>query len=683
MRLKSVLPGLLFCFATGIGASLAVSAHAQQVPERIELSVVLSDGVDTTSITLPECDYLNPDLSGGELLFSCPLKPVYEVQFQLWGSGDVLVRYSPLEVRKGIDPTILDPRPVYVLQFVHNSPEKALAEANAMDWAVRPMAVLSQATQEPEPEPEPEPAPEPVAEEITVQFSWPAAYGSLSTADGKVVEFVDQRDSTVIGALQVGAGEMVKIVSNRNAECFVEVTAAESDDPVPVAFACEEREFPLPFAAQIDAPGCRQDDPQVLSCFLPNTLTEYVVDVPGWAPFSYVYGEVASVSADQLRPEQDFTSVPAALTAASEQSCRPQVLKLMAMGYCSAAGCTDFKTGNVQLAQGAVLPNLAEAGWDRDAMPNALQVQMVSAQGDAPVGVPGRLELGADLSRSIPALMRENQGGQTYPLDVTMDITQYKFGRQLRLYSDNQCESQIEKGVLDLSNPGNRAPQVPECAYFKLYDGDSARSRCTLIPFDAASQTARAELDSEPCAAKRLVVYVAQNSSLNGLAGQKIVDGLLALAKAKNAADLCAEIDIAHAVGERREVLLYAEDIYFAEEGFDFLDKLNMDFVNRTSEVLRDFEWIYRTWGDTLGGVVVVTDGAEVRVTDMIDSPAAMAWKIKEVPTFALNFDSNRNCEVFENTLLFGKCDPVEATEFEEMLTQAVDDGLDAVRSAQ
>jgi hypothetical protein len=67
----------------------------------------------------------------------------------------------------------------------------------------------------------------------------------------------------------------------------------------------------------------------------------------------------------------------------------------------------------------------------------------------------------------------------------------------------------------------------------------------------------------------------------------------------------------------------------------------------------------------------------------MIDSPAAMAWKIKNVMTYAINFAPDANCEVFENTLLFGNCVAGELDSFEDQLTAGIAEGLKAVRKSQ
>jgi hypothetical protein len=63
----------------------------------------------------------------------------------------------------------------------------------------------------------------------------------------------------------------------------------------------------------------------------------------------------------------------------------------------------------------------------------------------------------------------------------------------------------------------------------------------------------------------------------------------------------------------------------------------------------------------------------------MTDSPASMAWKIKDVYRRVVNFSDAKNCDIFKDIMRFEECQQGEADTFDAVLTEYIDQGLKAL----
>jgi hypothetical protein len=687
-----------FSLRTALGAAVLFGlAPAAALAEQVSILVPVDPSMEAAALAVENCAFERPALSGEGLVFDCPVQQVYRVTIGMIGASETETRFGYVEPTDRRAPAKFDPRPVYKMDLSSTDEEAARAAFAAAEDGNRPAAfrdpAASSAITAAEADPAPETPEEPAAPAVetdgprVLDLTWRAEYGTLSLASGQPVETSDQAGGSMFGKLGVTepAGT-IEVRSNRNIACSTTVDYTESSGQLTVDLPCREVAVTLPFPVDMDADACRNVTPQALSCLVGTDKSELSLDAKGWQPMTVTMPEdgSATIVADAagLRPEMNLERVQTALRGSAEQSCSPRQLDLQFAGYCTADTCVPLDGEPVLLSGILNLPDLAQIGWAQPMMPTAVMMQLVDRQNPNLPATERILNIGDGLTEAALAYIDDNASQASHPLKVELDIQQYKFGRQMRLYSDAACSDPLGTFV-DLSNPGNRAPDVPECSFFKLYDGDRVRSQCVAIPYNEVQRASTAKLPTEPCADQRIVVVVAENSSLNGRAGQEIVRGLSGVVESLGAAENCASVDVVHTAGERREILLHAEDIFFAQDAIQPTAMLSMDFVNRSSEILRDFEWVYRTWGDRLAGIVLVSDGSQVRPTDMIDSPAAMAWKIKNVMTYAINFAPDANCEVFENTLLFGNCVAGELDSFEDQLTAGIAEGLKAVRKSQ
>ena len=326
------------------------------------------------------------------------------------------------------------------------------------------------------------------------------------------------------------------------------------------------------------------------------------------------------------------------------------------------------------------IPGPVIAGHAGTALPDGIALR-VTPEGGAPVERVFALEAG--VGAAVADWLETQMAPRVHPLDLTLDSTQYRLGRQVRFYSDASCAAPLEGRFVDLSNPGNRRPDLPQCSWFRVEDAGRVRSDCLPVSYAAQTQRVSATLPPEACPEARVVVMVTEDSRLNGAAGRAItaaLDGVMR--RSRDSAD-CVALDVAHSVGEDREVLHAAEDLHFASVTGAGDAPLRLDFVTPAADVLRDLEWVYRIWGRNLAGIVLVADGTDVKPANMIESPAAMAWKLNNVMTQVITFDASRNCTDFEQTLLFESCVAGEADQFDAQLTQAVDRALDTIRGQQ
>lgn len=672
-----------------IASTLVVSATGATAQDRLLAEFPIDVDARPYSIEIEGCDYKRPSIFGSGLIFECTVQPSFKVTLGRDRDDNVLVRFAIMELRQGASVTAFNARPLYQLRASFEDQAAAEDAFDALPNVLKPAAsTAAAAAVQPEPVQE-APAEAPVTEEPSSEFlvklQWPKGVGALQLIDGTPVNLVSEDEINAYGELMMpDPAGMVEIRSVRNPVCSVRAPYSTEASATPVIFQCKAIELAPPFAAEsLSGPGCERTDAGGLNCLHPLVEARMQLTAVGWQNMVVSVapdGTTSDLGPKDFVPAVSLGSLAQPLTQAGASACGAEAaVRFEFLGYCSGDTCHDFAGENRSLLGQVRLPDLATAGWDQPELPVAFSVGIARTEAGAEVELTeATFNLSHDPQAAMEEFVAQALRTQTVPLTVALERSQYRFGRQLRLYTDTACQTPFEGQTMDLSNPGNREPDVPQCSFFQIYDEGKVRSKCTQIAYDPASSSATATLPGEACGQQRVVMVVAESSSLNGRAGNAIVSSLRELTQEMNAAESCLQVDVVRSRGDRRETLLKAEDIYFTQNFAELDRKIRMDFVNTSSEVLRDFDWVYRTWGDDLAGVIFVGDADQVRVSDMIESPAAMAWKIKEVGTSALVFGAPEGCSVFSDTLLFSDCVQADFDGFKGQLAAMVQDGLAA-----
>jgi len=269
----------------------------------------------------------------------------------------------------------------------------------------------------------------------------------------------------------------------------------------------------------------------------------------------------------------------------------------------------------------------------------------------------------AEATRAIPA-----------PLEAEVGAESYVIGRQVKFFHDSECSNEMDGLVVDLSNPDNKLPAVSHCAFYKVFDQDKPRSSCMAVTVSDDGTMSHLNIPAEPCGTRRLILAVSENSSMNGEMGLEINAALSDIAQEMNGARECLAVDLSHSVDTSWQVLIEAEDMFWqtSSDGVD----VSLGFANSNSEFLQDLEWINRTWGDQVSGLILIVDGGQVAPTDMTDSAPAMKWKIKETYRRVIDVSELGNCDMFRDVLLFEDCVHAGVGEIAGFLDQFMREGL-------
>lgn len=667
---------------------LSFASHDASAQNRMLAEFPIDIQVQPYTIGVEGCDYQNPSFLGAALIFECDLSDSYKVTLQREGDDEPLIKYAVMELRSDAAAASFEARPVHVLRAAYDDQSSAAAAYAALPAALRPLG-KAQVTPASDSDvvpvapatPDPEPASTEAPAEHLAKFQWPKQIGALRLTDGRPIVVTSEDALNLYGEVSMaepaGAAEVQSV---RNPACVRLARYSSLAPATPLLFDCTAIEVALPFSsAALNAAGCERTEADGLTCLHPLLEPSMTLTAPGWRDVNVSVapdGSTSQLGAGDFVPAVTLGALSEALVQSSASACGVgAAVRLDFMGYCSADTCVDYALDDRNLAGRIALPDLATAGWTMPELPVAFLVGMTGAdQTVTETSIP--LDSGAQAA--LEALAMQSGDAQTVPLTVELDSSQYRFGRQLRMFTDVACEVSFNGQLMDLSNPGNRAPHVPQCSFFQVFEEGKVRSKCTQIAYNPDTSRATATLPEEACGTERMVLVVAESSSLNGRAGNAIVSSLTDLIREMNASEQCMQLDVVRARGDRRELLLEAEDIYFTPQTEELERQIRMDFVNASSEVLRDFDWVYRTWGDELSGVVFVGDADQVRATDMIESPAAMAWKIKGVGTSALVFGASEGCSTFSDTLLFSECIQADFEGLTEQLVGMVKQGIAA-----
>jgi hypothetical protein len=687
-------------------AILSTAANATSDEDTIEIGFDVQEGVSPQSFNVTGCNYVAPSASGTELTFKCPLSKVYQVEFKLDKLPDAQTQFGNIQVRPGLKRGVPFVGPLHLVKTYSSDYDTGLQRYKDLPEELQPLALanLSDSSDKPAKTDIADPVSEiqvaqsdPQEQDLGpsskqsdqpgIDIAWDAFYGSIRVNGSDFVDELQEIDGLIRGRLTLkeSLGDLFILSSDRNPNCNKSYSVEQLKDVKEVAFDCSEYLVKVPFKVPLEGNQCLALNENEISCLVPSYKKAFKVDLKGWQNVEIAIEEGVDqfdLPLSALRPNFPSSKVLASLNGASLEQCDPKKLVLQLGAFCLNDLCSAQASEAWEIDESGALQSLAEAGWDKQTLPTRAKLILVDvADGKNTVLGEETIPLGPVPEEAVSAMIRKATENTTVPLSIEVLGKIYKVGRNVKIFSDAICETPAATKSLDLSNPGNKVPDVPKCSFYRIFDGKKPRSVCTPIAFDKEAKTASAVLEVVNCGARRLLIYVAENETLNGRNSKAIVASLTKIANEMNDREECAAVDIIHTADEKREVLLTAEDMRFAEEGSDLKSAFDLRFVNSNSEILRDLEWIYREWGDTLGGLIIVADGGKARAANMIDSPASMAWKIKNTYRRVINFSGEENCDVFLTTLLFEECEQGKAGNFEAVLSEYVNQGLEFLAS--
>lgn len=694
------------------------------------------EGLHLFAIGIEACTFLGPFIDGTSGLYDCPLTDILEVQLAapLPGNPAVDTIYG-IVVPRSLDPSNLPLFPflevgtyaanlddararTIVPDITSPLPPDEAVEAPAIDpdseaevdgrgrrfrlgpdgrilyvdlgapiRSLFPRRRASPAAAEGPVDPA-QPPPEPALAETVVH--WPAPLGALVAQGAEGLRPLDAVGAINLAALtydpaRAEAGEVV-LALTRNPACNTVFVPPPSDAPVTVSltFDCRMVEVTttgIPGAAQAACEALA--DGSTLRCLIVGNPETLVISTPTWGDLALPLGGAApgqpvslgDAATGQMAPLPRLD--PAILTAAPGESCADFRAEVRFSGYCGTqdpASCRPAPPGTPIGGDGR-LPTLQAAGWG-NGLPGHARLQLiingtVSVDGVAPLNRGGLLgfETAAAAGRHPPAL----------PLTLDIADDQFGNGRSVQFFGDQACTG-APTGTLDLALRGLGRASARVCGGLRVFNQGQPASTCTPVALAPDGATLRATLPRDACAASRVVLAVIQNSSLNGSASRATSEALSQVIAATRRANGCVPLDLATTQSERRDVIARAEGLFFggSDPALDAIDA--MSYVNPASQLLRDLGWIYRTWGPQLGALILVADGAGTFVSDITDSPEAMAWQIRGVPVTLIDPSGRDNCATFQNQLFFDTCLPVTPDSLPETIIGEVARGVRALR---
>lgn len=679
--------------------TLCFAAHAQTTSvasgERAFVAFSVLPEMNAATLQVTDCSFHAMAVSGDAVIFQCAPHSLYAVTYTLADSGQRQDRYGVLQLAPEATPNNFSALPVHRVLEYKVTPAAGMLFARALTPDLQPLLDVTDATVPDLPEGgsedvaqdeapavmtpaeetgSDEPASDSVADTgadtasdpdaVSVLLQWADIYGRLRIEGGPLVEIETKASGVMIGKMYVTAdmGTEITLISERNPKCSNVYTVGRTDaGPIGlITMACQEFPFNIPTSFTISSSECRQEGATQYSCLLKDG-DSVTLSKSGWTTFDLPAGQVEPAQVLQslmgLQPRINIEALQQTMAENQTSSCGVAALDVRMAGYCAAENCQDLQNGPLSIFGQAGFPDLAAANWNSQPLPDSVMLELVSGTGDAQVVLKQQtLAIDLDFARQVAEFSTSEDGIAEYPVVVDLAPGQYKVGRTLQFYADDMCRTTLAGKVFNLSNPGNSPPEVTQCSYYQMADSGRPRSSCNAVVIDTAAGIARAAPEMDQCGAQKLVILVAESRSLNGVEGQEMQNAVEAYAASMKTSETCIQVDIARSIEERREILLSSEDAFFDRNNPLNSDRIDMSFVNRASEILRDMEWIYRTWGDQLGGLVIVGDGSLIRAGDMIDSPAAMAWELKGVKTHFLDLSERPVCDLLENTLFFDSC---------------------------
>jgi len=683
-------------FAACIGASAQSSGE-----ERMVVRVAPPENISPFSLSLRDCSFVQPYIDGVSAIYECGLSDFLEVDITegtiakllggersyglvvpRTGTAAALPLYPFLEVVEYVA-TLEEAAEHSVLLGMPDAEAGIIAQADEVSRdldgttsvreippkvSLRPVArpsVIAQADTGENTKEEAVEGEEDVVELASALVVWPERFHDLVPPPGvNLVPKINQNGlfyaSISYDPKAIPAGG-VDFKLERNPNCNALFQPLEEVEPTYTL------EFPCGVFGFFDSgvlgamnPACeRTSDGSGLACLLTLDTQKIDFSTSIWSEISVDLSEVEpdeQVDLAGMVPRQAAPSLelsPAVMATDAAVSCAEFDVAVRFGGYCSASdtdSCDAPAPGVGFTAEGR-LPSLLGAGW-LNKVPNFVRLQ---------VDVNGTLVLDEVTPLSVNGLLAFEQAAaraSTLPdMPLVLDIANDQFGagRTALLFDGPDC-SGVPTASIDLALRGLGTQKAPLCGSVMVKRDNQRVSACAPLNLSADRARLTAALPPDSCIADRIAVVVAQNRSLNGLAGRATLQVLEGAVVELSELDSCLPVDLATTQNERRDILSKAEELYFgnAEEAVDNIYR--MSFVNPSSEILRDLRWVYREWGERLSALILIADSSSVFVSEMTDSPEALAWEVLGVPAVIIDPLGGKNCETFKSLLFFDDC---------------------------
>ena len=469
----------------------------------------------------------------------------------------------------------------------------------------------------------------------TVAVSWRSALGAISV-DGILYAPAEGTETTTRNVPVPAAGDLAAALDD-NPDCRVSIDAGALAGPVTaLEFPCRAVALTAPFPVPLPA-ICGGGSAAAARCVLAADAEAFSMELPGWRTIEapVTAGRVMLSPADFV-PAVDLDALAGALAEGRAAACEGSPVAVDLVGLCRAGACE---------------PDLAP---DAAALPDLVRLGLYRVEGGAREAL-GEVELPI-AGATAEALLAAFPPRAAIAIELNVPAGGYGAGREVRFYAGPDCDRPLDVPPVDLGNPGNRLPEVPPCGYFRVSDDGEPRSACIAYGEPRAAAPVAIDVPVSPCPFPRIAVLIVEHRSMNGAMGNAVAAALDAHVAATRAGGSCAPVDIAHAVGPAARILLSAEDVHFGSGQAGGA----LAFANSESDPVRDFGWVDRTWAGRLGGVLVIVDGRQANVSDMVQSPATMAWEIRKVFRRVIDVSDTDNCAALREVLLFRDCAHVE-----------------------
>ncbi len=691
----------------------AAPAGAQAPAAGVVLGVEIRPEMAGRQVEIPGCpEYLGIGLTGREAVFRCESRPLYEVRIDGRPAFVGYQRLRELAPRPASarGPAPPPPGPLRVMALVASEGE-AIAAYDRLGERERPRDLPSRAGGlGPAPAAAAPAADAPAADapaataaapaaptdgrrrDLTIRLVSEGAFGRPAVAVGRLMPAGSDPDDPGLALWDwrvpaEAAARPVRVFLEDRPACGREVVPmalAQRGEAVPLDPGCTAYPLALPEGFAPAAAGCaRAADEEVWRCLLAPDEREVAVGSEIWGP-----AQAALVGSGALRLDPGTLRPPlpvalgAAVSGGAEGRCAMPEISVALAGYCGPEGCVAAPGGALPLAPGAAGtpgPSLAEAGWTGAELPTGARLSVAmgeAAPSDLTVSFGAEpVDLAAALGVELPT--------RRLPLRLEMAAEGYADDRELRVFADPDCTAPFPDARKLLYFRGTESPEVPACGYFKVFEAGRPRSICAPLEVSEDGAAAVAEAEVVACDDRRLVIMVVQNATLSGSLGRAISTALETVLREAREAGECLPVDLVRTASADREALVSGEDVLLAREFDGLLPQPLLEFINSASQPFEDFNWIERTYGDKLGGVIFFLDATQPAPATALDAPAAVLWFANDLFRWVFNAAGEAGCDGYAKLLRMSDCEPIDTGFDAARLREVIDLGLEKMRETE
>lgn len=670
-------------------ANLTVAQEADQFRDDspVEILFVPLAGMHPTEFSVPSCEPVFTYIDGRSLIIRCPQLSVGElVEVVMSGGSASETLFAPVIPREDVGLPVSQ-YPLYeissffdtqaaAIEFARNASgfaedyETATVVLPTTDSAPISVNPLSEGSSEDRPlvEGGGDDASLDDSDQLSLldaaaMITWEIGAGGVSSSAPHEVERLTAFGNREVGSFHYSSDAaqngILTVTALRNSECAVDFQPQPTGNTIDIDFPCRNVVIPVPTHFEASHPACQVAEGQTgLDCLIPNTVSEITLETSVWGEVRIDLLELDQHDARLVSPDFAATAVPTVVVpdgagfSSSAPLCLAMQSNIEVRGYCSGEdGCVIADAGS-SIFSGGLLPSTNEVGWTSSAIPTHIRLRLVV---NGSVQLEATRQLSTEGLRDFGSEAAPHIQPQQMPLQLLVRSGQYGDGRTALFFDDSACLSE-PAATLNLSVPDMPIPESSICGSFMVQEHGRQASRCQIMSMAEDGESLQATLPEDSCAPERVVVLVIQNASLNGNFSQATGDALRSVLADLRDRDTCAPVDFATSQSERRDVIVRAEDTFFGTSAADFDGINEMSYASPTSEILRDFQWVYRTWGPSMSRLILIADGSQAFASNMVESPEALAWQVLDIPTVIIDASDAGNCDLFESILFFDSC---------------------------